>query len=295
MPASLLSRFLTAKAAAGLSAGTLEWYRREIANLLVRIPPHEAMPSTATVEAYLAARRARGIQPATLAGHHRALSAFFKWLVERNVIAPDENPMRLIAKPRIPRKEPRQAQFAEFTRLLQSLPHQNWIDYRDRLGIATIFLAAVRVAELVALTIDDYDLVGEQLVIRRGKGGDARRVPLLPAAKIAFAAYMMERPPWAGREVFLGADGGSLGVSNALTVSGFRQMLKRRCKQAGMKYLNPHSFRHGLAMHLLNDKGADMALIQRILGHSTIQVTAAIYARWRDDGAARRYRSIMTE
>jgi integrase len=288
---SLLARFLTAKRAAGLSPRTVEWYRLEL-TAFVRFSQSISADS---IDAYLAERRARGNQPATVAGHYRALSAFFSWLVQRRIISADENPMPLVARPRVPKKEPRRAEFADFTRLLKSLPRATWIDYRDRLAVVTLFLTAVRVAELVALAIDDYDLVQSALTIRRGKGGNARSVPLLPVVKTEFVAYMMARPAWAGNEVFLAADGGNLGVSNALTVWGLRQMLRRRCHAAGLAYLNPHSFRHGLAMHLLNDKGADMSLIQRILGHANIQVTAALYARWRDDGVSSRYLAIMRE
>jgi integrase len=291
----LLHDFLTAKYAAGLSPRTIEWYRREIAALLNHLHHTDVSPGPEEVEAYLAMRRARGIQPATLAGHHRALSSFFKWLVARRYIPADDNPMPHIAKPRVPRKEPRQAAFSDFTRLLKSLPRLTWLDFRDRLGIVTLFLTAVRVAELVGLAIDDYDFVESSLRVRSGKGGDARRVPLLPAIKVEFAAYMMTRPAWHGREVFLAADGGSHGASNALTISGFRQMLKRRCAKAGLPYLNPHAFRHGLAMYLLNDKGAEMSLIQRILGHKLLQTTAALYARWRDDGVSSRYLGIMAD
>lgn len=291
---SLLQRFLTAKAAAGLSARTLDWYQRELAALICYLP-NQGFPAPEAIDAYLAMRRARGDAPTTVAGRYRAASSFFSWLVSRRYIKRKDNPMRFVAKPRVPKAEPRTADIADFRKLLASLPRETWIDYRDRLCIVTLFLTAVRIAELVALTVEDYDLADDTLIVRRGKGGDARRVPLLPVVKTEFVAYIMARPAWTGSEVFLAADGGSLGVQNALSTSGLRQMLKRRCERAGLPYLNPHSFRHGLAMYLLNDKGADMALIQRILGHSTIQVTAQIYARWRDDGAAGKYQAIMRE
>jgi site-specific recombinase XerC len=69
----LLHDFLTAKYAAGLSPRTIEWYRREVAALLNHLHHTDVSPGPEEVEAYLAMRRARGIQPATLAGHHRAL------------------------------------------------------------------------------------------------------------------------------------------------------------------------------------------------------------------------------
>lgn len=295
MPQSLLGRFLTAKTAAGLSPRTLEWYRNELTAFSRWLQRDAALATPEDIDAYLAERRARGIALATVDGHYRALSGFFKWLVTRRYIKRKQNPMRAVDRPRVPDSKPRQVQIDQFEQLLKSLPRETWIDHRDRLGIVTIFLTAVRVAELVALRIDDYNFVESTLIVRAGKGGHMRHVPLLPVIKVEFAEYMMVRPAWSGDEVFLAADGGSLGVSNALTSSGFRQMLKRRCQRAGVPYLNPHAFRHGLAMYLLNEKGAEMSLIQRILGHKNVQTTAAIYAKWRDDGVHKNYMRIMRE
>ena len=69
-------------------------------------------------------------------------------------------------------------------------------------------------------------------------------------------------------------------------------MVRRRCKTAGLRVLNPHSFRHGLAMMLLN-KGGDMSLVQKVLGHSQISTTARFYAEWLNDGMAREFTEKM--
>jgi integrase len=69
--------------------------------------------------------------------------------------------------------------------------------------------------------------------------------------------------------------------------------LKRRCTAAGIRYLNPHAFRHGIAMHLLNDKRSDASMVQRILRHSKITTTTESYAEWIIDPLADEYRRQM--
>ena len=70
-------------------------------------------------------------------------------------------------------------------------------------------------------------------------------------------------------------------------------MVRRRCEHAGIRHLNPHAFRHGLAMLMLNDRHADMSLVQRILGHSQITTTARHYAEWQTDSMLREFTDKM--
>jgi integrase len=70
-------------------------------------------------------------------------------------------------------------------------------------------------------------------------------------------------------------------------------MLRRRCQVAGLRMLNPHSFRHGLAMLMLNERGADMSLVQKVLGHSQISTTARHYAEWLTEGIQREFADKM--
>ena len=104
--------------------------------------------------------------------------------------------------------------------------------------------------------------------------------------------FLLLHPGLPGRALMASADGGGAGPDGRLTVSGLRQMLERRCAAAGLAYLNPHSFRHGLAMRLLN-RGADMSLVQAILGHSRIATTQQFYARWLVSGLKTQYTEVM--
>jgi integrase len=159
--------------------------------------------------------------------------------------------------------------------------------------IHTVFYCGLRIGEALRLEATHFEITEERQVLHvpGGKTG-AGVVPLLREVSEAFLAYNTHRPRWRDARLFLGSDGNG-GVDGILTPSGARQMLKRRCADAGLRYLNPHSFRHGIAMHLLNDKRADMSMAQRLLRHSKIGTTQESYAEWLIDPLADEYRRQM--
>jgi integrase len=284
----LLPQFLTAKAAAGLAQTTLDWYKSILTSFAAAVPSD---PTPADVEAYLADLRSRGLKPASVRGHYNALSAYFAWRETRTRLP---SPIAPLTPPRVPRRRQKAATPEEVTALLASIPKESWIDLRDRLMVRTLSLAGLRISALVQLEIGDYDTATEIILIRHAKGGDERTAPLLPDVRRALIEYLWMRPPVATPAVNLASDGNGTPTGRILTANGARQRLHRLCERAGIRYLNPHSFRHGLAVHLLNDQGADMALIQRILGHKRQSTTADIYARWTDAGAFRQFKRLMT-
>jgi site-specific recombinase XerD len=162
-----------------------------------------------------------------------------------------------------------------------------WVDLRDRLIVNTLFLCGLRLAECAKLVASDFRTSEHLLLVREGKGGNDRLVPLLPAVERAFVAYLWNRPACEADALLLGADGAG-NPRGPITPGGIRQMVRRRCQKAEMRVLNPHSFRHGLAMHLLN-KGGDMSLVQKVLGHSQISTTARHYAEWVSEGLTREF------
>jgi integrase/recombinase XerD len=204
--------------------------------------------------------------------------------------------MRGIKRPKTPKLMPRQVTVAQMDRLMASIPESgDWVDLRDRLAILLLFWLGLRRSEVVNLSIPDFDLGQRQVLIRgtqRGtagaKGGKDRHLPFPPVVGSALLAYLMSGPPTVGTKLFVSATG-QRKVRGALTDNGLRQMVERRCQAAGMPHLNPHSFRHGLAMALLNDGGADLAMVSRLLGHSTMAVTKQFYADYTDDGLRNAY------
>jgi site-specific recombinase XerD len=293
---SLLELYLAGHIAAGHSLRTVEWYRYEVGRFfswLIAAGLHNGdWLRPEVIEAYLAhSREVDGNAPATVAGHYRALQGFCNWLVRRGYIG--VSPLAQVAPPKVPKVQPRRAELAEYDRLLSSIPIAGWVELRDRLVINVLFLCGLRLAECARLTAADFRTGEHLLAVRQGKGGHDRLVPLLPAVERAFVQYLYVRPSWPATDhIFLGADGAG-NARGPILPGGIRTMVKRRCRRAGLRALNPHSFRHGLAMMLLNRGGADMSLVQKILGHSQISTTARSYAEWLTDGMLREFTEKM--
>jgi integrase/recombinase XerC len=152
---------------------------------------------------------------------------------------------------------------------------------RDQAVLELAYSSGLRVGELVALDPGDVDLAGARVLVRRGKGGKDRLIPMGPPAAKALALWLERRrhlcplpeggPKGAGAgtsgPLFLGRRGGRLHDREV------RRILSRRLAGAGLDAsLGPHSLRHSFASHLLI-AGADLKSIQDMLGHSSLAVT----------------------
>jgi len=295
-----LDRFCTAKTAAGRSVRTVHWYREQIDRYLDWIALHGAQGAPdpwlpETVEDFLAGERARGLKPATVSARYRALSAWCGWLVARKHLA--ESPMTLVERPAVRREPVAYVRLAEFDRLYPAIAGERWGDYRDRGMLLLLFWSGLRVGELVGLRVGDVDTAARLVTVSEAKSGEGRIVPCPPQLGPALLAYLMRRPPLPGHvepaTLFVSNDGGGQ-VRGALTVHGVRLMLKRRCEKAGVRWLNPHAFRHGFAMEFLN-AGMDMSAVSKALGHSNEQITADVYAHWLTAGLRAEYDQVQVK
>jgi len=291
-----LTAFLLSREAINCKPRTLDWYRQQIGRfhewLLAQSWNGSTWLQPEVLEAFLAAERRRGRADSTVRARHRGLKVFFSWLKERSYL-PEEvkNPAKVVKLGREEREEPRYARQTEVTALLASIEPGDWLDLRDRALIMLLDQAGVRVSEAAGLTVADVDIYKRTVYVRqeRSKSGRGRRAPFKPSLVLAFLSYLDVRPdvgPW----LFVAATGGHRTPHRgALTDNGVRQMLRRRCEVAGIEYINPHAFRHGLAMRLLNDGKAPTSVIQQVLGHSSESTTRKFYARWESDALVDAY------
>lgn len=287
---ALIAEFLAACAAENRSPRTVQWYGDHL-RVFYRWLLEQRNPdplARQTIAAYYA-HRASTVKPETVDGDHRALRVFCHWLITAEYIT--QSPVDAIKRKPAPRKPKRRAELEDFQRLVDSIAPTTWVDLRDRLLVNMLFLCGVRVGEAIGCTVGDFD-VRTKLVTVTGKTG-TRLVPLLPPVIESFVAYVYMRPPAPTPALFLSAKG-DLTQRGELTPNGVRQMLRRRCVVAGIAYINPHAFRHGLAMYLLN-KGGDMSLVQRVLGHSRITTTAEHYAAWLTEDLSREFAERMPD
>jgi integrase len=272
-----LELFLVAQKAAGNSPRTYSWYRDQVGVFIAYAGDPPLSDLTAVQIRSFLAEQFLVVKPSTVAARWRGLSAFCNWLVAEEILA--RSPLARIPKPQVPEEEPRRATLQDIEQLIDSIPDATWVDLRDRLMIRLLFWSGLRLEEFTALRVEDIDLSALQIVVRRGKGGKARPVPFPPVLRGQLVEYLLNRPAEAAGPLWLSSWGDGT-LRGALTARGLAGAIQRRCRRAGMAPLNPHAFRHGIAMALLNDGGVELGIVSKILGHATPEITRQIYADW---------------
>jgi integrase/recombinase XerD len=213
-----------------------------------------------------------GLAPSSQARHLSAVRGFLSFLVdereaETNVARHVESPKQRRPLPRFLGGEDVEALLAAPQQAGGHAPRAQ----RDRAMLETLYATGLRVSELCALTLDQLNL-DQGLVIPRGKGDKERIVPLGEVALDALAAYMASgrKALLAGRlsdDVFVTARG------HAMTRQQFFTIISKYARGVGiMQPVSPHMLRHSFATHLL-ENGADLRVLQTLLGHADITTT----------------------
>jgi integrase/recombinase XerD len=292
----------------GLAANTLASYRRDLRRYLDHLRSRGldtfASVAEADVTAFLTSlREGDDEHPALVASSAaRAVSAvrgLHRFALREGVSGHD--PAHEVRPPRQLRRLPKAITVAEVERLIAaSGPEDSPLTLRNRALLEVLYGTGARISEAVGLAVDDVSFgtaerggqrggqgVGEHggghrgddgeqdqgdQVRLRGKGGRSRIVPLGRFARLALDAYMVRaRPQMAahGRGtpgLFLNARGGRL------TRQGAWEVLQAAAERAGLSGVSPHMLRHSFATHLL-DGGADVRVVQELLGHASVTTT----------------------
>jgi integrase/recombinase XerD len=255
--------------AARRSPRTVDAYRRDLAAFAATIDGRIGETTTDEIEAWLAAMRADGRAPATIARRLAAVRAYLRHLTLMGTRS--DNPAASIAGPRRPRTVPRTLSPAEAERLVETAGGTSPRAMRDRALVELLYGAGLRVSEAIGLVKASVDL--DQRIVRVvGKGSKERLVPLGRPAADAVRRYMALGRPHLDRrhrpDLFLNARGG------ALTRAGAFLILRRLADRAGLEpgRVHPHLLRHSFATHLL-EGGADLRSVQEMLGHADVGTT----------------------
>jgi site-specific recombinase XerD len=291
---AVLDRFLRSLAARDASPHTIRAYDTAVGAYLGWLVEREVdwrRPTRPDLRAYLAKLGAAATR-STVAQRLAAIRSFHRWAA-REALAPGD-PWGAIATPRLPRRLPRVLEVDQVARLLavveaeleaaeashpDGLALATALAMRDRALVETAYAAGLRISELAAADLGSLDLRrGEIRVIGKGR---KERIGLLGRPAIAaLTAYLDHgRPLLAERgvsttpgaavptAVFLNHAGAPLGVR------GLRYRLDRLCRAAGLpEGVSPHTLRHSFATHLL-DGGADLRVVQELLGHENLATT----------------------
>ena len=218
---------------------------------------------TRTIRGYLAHLHARSLDSATIARKLAAVRSWFRFLVRRGVL--ERNVAREVRGPRPPRKLVSFLPIDEATALMDTGARGGAARARDAAVLELLYATGLRVSELAGLDLDDVDRA-QQTVRVLGKGRKERIVPFGSRAAAALAAYLEGRGDAAG-PLFVNPRGARL------TVRSLHTIVRRSARSTGItRRVSPHTLRHTFATHLL-DAGADLRVIQELLGHSRLSTT----------------------
>lgn len=264
----------------GRARNTLSAYRRDLAayeRFLSETHRRLEDADMAAVEEHLARRRAAGIGPASLARELAAVRGLHRFLVDEGLAATD--PTSDLGAVPLPRRLPKALSEDEVDALLGAAPGDDPLARRDRAVLEVLYGTGMRASELVGLSL--ADLGSDTGLVRvLGKGDKERLVPLGRHAAGALTEWLgpggrPELAParWARRgdaeAVFLNTRGGRLSRQGVWTV------LKKRAAVVGLAdKVHPHVLRHSCATHMLAH-GADIRVVQELLGHVSITTTQA--------------------
>jgi len=258
----------------GLSRNTLESYRRDLDKFAVWLEQQgraSMLEAThADIQGFLA--HLVGGEKAKATSTSRAISSLkrlFRYLLRQNKISAD--PTLQIATPKLPRSLPKSLTEQDVELLLNAPDVQTLLGLRDRTMLEVLYATGLRVSELVTLSVAQVSL--DMGVVRvMGKGSKERLVPLGEEALDWIKRYLAD-----GRSALLaGKLSDALFVTQrgeGMTRQMFWYLIKKHARNGGLnKSLSPHTLRHAFATHLLNH-GADLRVVQMLLGHADISTT----------------------
>ena len=287
MSAHQIAAFLDVmRAERGAADNTIAAYNRDLTDFSGFLAPRGVDPPDATrpmIEEYLAGLAREGLSAATRARRLSCLRQFFDFAFTEGWRA--DNPAARMEGPRRRRPLPKTLSQEDVDNLFAA------VERRDKGALKgarltclmeVLYATGLRVSELVGMPLASV-LGDPRMILVRGKGGRERMVPLTDKARAAISRYLTLRDAdprlRASPHLFPGA-----GRSGRLTRARFFQIIKQLAGEAGLDPANvsPHALRHAFASHLLAN-GADLRVIQHLLGHADISTTE-IYTHVQEEG-----------
>lgn len=285
-------KFYQSKAGAGRSHYTIIAYRMHISDFLRWCDENDYTAADLTgingaetiEEHFLNMRIERNLSEATVHSRFRSLRTLYKWVDLRAGPLEGGNPFKWLTQPTQPNFLPKHITFSQVTVLLHSIStdptkRDYWLNCRDRLLVKTLFYTGLRAGELMSLRIPDMDYGNRRIRVMRWKTGIEQFVPLSVSLAEDMRAWLeVQRPTVPHDGIWPVADGHFRPTVGPMLYFGLRQVLRRRCRDAGMKMFSAHSFRHGCAAHIIS-RGGDISLVKDLLGHRSIETTQ-LYLRF---------------
>jgi integrase/recombinase XerC len=247
----------------GASAHTIRAYRKDLGLFLENAPEDIGVED---VREFVASEINRGKARSTASRRLASLRSFFKYLHKEGLTG--KNPAKLVPSPKLPRKLPRFLTVDEIFSIVRKPEGIGLLTARDRAILELLYSSGLRVSELAGLNTKDVNL-DEGLLKVMGKGKKERIVPVGGKAVDALRSYHVEKLllKKTGPALFINQSGGRL------TDRSIRRVVLKYARLLALSgKVTPHTIRHTFATHLLHG-GADLRVIQELLGHSSLSTT----------------------
>ena len=256
-------------------------YQRDLRKLMQfleqqNIDRSEVVTET-TLNTYVLIMEKQGLSAATVSRSIESMKAFYGYLVKSGIIS--VNPAESLKSPKVEKKMPDVLSVQEMAALLEAPDDRTPKGIRDRAMLELLYATGIRVTELISLKMADVNLNMEYIVCRdRDK---ERIIPFGRASKKAMELYLNK-----ARQDLLGNETSDILFPNCsgtdMSRQGFWKLIKQYAKKAGIQMeITPHTLRHSFAVHLV-DNGADLRVVQEMLGHSDISTTMMYSSRARE-------------
>ena len=255
----------------GLSKNTLESYRADLSqfNLWLSKQKSELLnASQADIQQYLAVKFPQS-KPRSISRLIASMRRFYRYALRENLI--EKDPTLQIESPKLPRSLPKSLNEQEVEDLLSAPNVLDSIGLRDRAMLELLYASGLRVSELVTVKVTEVS-TQDGVVRVTGKGSKTRLVPMGEEAADWIDKYLKQARPDILQKRLCDALFVTARAS-AMTRQAFWYLIKRYALLAGItKHMSPHVLRHAFATHLLNH-GADLRVVQMLLGHADISTT----------------------
>ncbi len=223
------------------------------------------------IRGFLSQLYEQGLSKTSVARSLAAVRSLYRWLAQEGEV--DQNPAKLVATPKLPKKLPRVPTIEEMNFVLDGkMPETAAFPERDRLMLELLYGCGIRNSELTGINLDDIRLSAEAILIR-GKGKKERYVPFGDSVKSALPAYLQVRQTLLSQKrknsnaLLINQRGGRL------TTRSVGRIIKKIAVSKGLSPdVHPHTLRHAFGTHML-EEGADLRAIQELLGHERLATT----------------------
>ena len=223
------------------------------------------------IRGFLSKLYEKGLGKTSVARSLAAVRSLYRWLAREGIV--EQNPAKLVATPRLPKRLPRVPTIEEMNSVLDGqMPQVAAFPERDLLMLELLYGCGIRNSELTGINLEDIRLSAEAILIR-GKGKKERYVPFGGSAKSALAAYLPARQATLAETrknaaaLLINQRGGRL------TTRSVGRIIKKIAVAKGLSPdVHPHTLRHAFGTHML-EEGADLRAIQELLGHERLATT----------------------